>query len=121
MNKSEIVILLTPRIWNPADPEGTNCLPTTKTAIDTATRTTQKIELGADRRFIDGLLGGRIYYDTPHRADKLQARDPGKNPYTHTVKSGENFWTISKLYYKSGRYYKALWDANKKQSPPPTA
>jgi type IV pilus secretin PilQ/predicted competence protein len=112
--KREVVILLTPRIWNPADPEGTNCLPTTKTAIDMATRVTQKIELGADRAPKDGLLGGRFYYDTPARADRLQARDPGKNPYTHKVQSGENFWTISRLYYKSGRYYMALWDANKK-------
>jgi type IV pilus secretin PilQ/predicted competence protein len=112
--KSEVVILLTPRLWNPADPEGTNCLPTTKTAMDTSVRTSQKIELGSDRPFRDGLLGGRLYYDTPGRAERLEATDPGKNPYTHTVKSGENFWTISRLYYKSGRYYMALWNANKK-------
>jgi type IV pilus secretin PilQ/predicted competence protein len=112
--KSEVVILLTPRIWNAADPEGLNCAPTPKTALDTATRVSQKIELGADRPFRDGILGGRLYYDTPNRADRLQATDPGKNPYTHTVKSGENFWTISKLYYRSGRYYMALWSANKK-------
>ena len=117
--KKEFVILLTPRIWNPTDPEGTNCAPTTKTAIDASTRVTQKIELGSDRPFKDGLLGGRLYYDTPHRADKLQARDPINKPYTHTVKSGENFWTISRLYYKSGRYYKALWAANQKKVPAP--
>jgi hypothetical protein len=113
--KSEVVILLTPRIWNAADPEGLNCAPTPKAAFDTATRVSQKIELGADRPPKDGLLGGRFYYDTPGRADRLQANDPGKNPYMHTVKSGENFWTISKLYYRSGRYYMALWSANKKQ------
>ncbi len=28
------------------------------------------------------------------------------------MQSGENFWTISKDYYGSGRYYKALWKAN---------
>ena len=117
--KTEVVILLTPRIWNAADPEGLNCAPTTKTSLDTAARVTQKIELGADRPPKDGLLGGRLYYDTPGRADRLQARDPGKNPYRHTVKGGENFWTISKLYYRSGRYYMALWDANKKTIPAP--
>jgi outer membrane protein, multidrug efflux system len=37
----------------------------------------------------------------------------GQFPYTHTVRSGENFWTISLLYYRSGRYGKALWAANK--------
>jgi nucleoid-associated protein YgaU len=31
----------------------------------------------------------------------------------HVVKSGENFWTISRLYYGSGRFYKALWAANR--------
>jgi Bacterial type II and III secretion system protein/LysM domain len=117
--KSEVVILLTPRIWNPNDPEGMNCAPTTKTAMDTATRVTQKIELGSDRPFRDGLLGGRLYYDTPLRAERLAAKDPGKNPYTHTVQSGENFWTISRRYYRSGRYYKALWAANKKMIPAP--
>ncbi len=117
--KSEVVVLLTPRIWNAADPEGLNCAPTPKTALDTATRVSQKIELGADRPFKDGLLGGRLYYDTPRRADRLQANDPGKNPYMHTVKSGENFWTISRLYYKSGRYYMALWAANKQKVPAP--
>lgn len=33
-------------------------------------------------------------------------------PELHVVQSGENFWTISKDYYGSGRYYKALWKAN---------
>jgi nucleoid-associated protein YgaU len=30
----------------------------------------------------------------------------------HVVERGENFWTISRLYYSSGRYYRALWKAN---------
>ena len=30
----------------------------------------------------------------------------------HTVRRGENFWSISQHYYGSGRYYKALWAAN---------
>lgn len=34
------------------------------------------------------------------------------SPIKHTVQSGENFWTISRDYYGSGRYYKALWSAN---------
>ena len=113
VHKREIVVLLTPRIWNAADPEGLNCAPTSKTSLDMAARSSQKIELGADRPFRDGLLGGRLYYDTPNRADRLIATDPGKKPYYHTVRSGENFWTISKLYYRSGRYYMALWAANK--------
>ncbi|MGE5754631.1 MAG: LysM peptidoglycan-binding domain-containing protein [Planctomycetaceae bacterium] len=37
----------------------------------------------------------------------------------HVVQSGENFWTISRLYYGSGRYYLALWKANSRLVPAP--
>ena len=30
------------------------------------------------------------------------------DPQPHVVQPGENFWTISKYYYSSGRFYKAL-------------
>ncbi|WP_422926788.1 LysM peptidoglycan-binding domain-containing protein [Singulisphaera sp. PoT] len=41
--------------------------------------------------------------------------DPDRiQPEEHVVRSGENFWTISREYYRSGRYYKALWKANQK-------
>ena len=30
----------------------------------------------------------------------------------HKVEQNENFWTISRMYYNSGRYYRALWKAN---------
>lgn len=33
-------------------------------------------------------------------------------PIEHIVQSGENFGTISKLYYGTLRYYRALWKAN---------
>ena len=39
------------------------------------------------------------------------------DPVRHRVRSGENFWTISQLYYGSGRYYKALWEANRDRVP----
>jgi nucleoid-associated protein YgaU len=35
----------------------------------------------------------------------------------HLVERGENFWTISRLYYNSGRYYRALWKANSERYP----
>ncbi len=38
-------------------------------------------------------------------------------PVPHVVQRGENFWTISRLYYGSGRYYKALWAANRGNVP----
>jgi nucleoid-associated protein YgaU len=39
------------------------------------------------------------------------------DPILHTVQEGENFWTISRRYYGSARYYLALHDANKKVVP----
>ena len=41
----------------------------------------------------------------------------GQYPYIHTVRGGENFGTISLLYYRSSRYAKALWAANKDAVP----
>jgi nucleoid-associated protein YgaU len=35
----------------------------------------------------------------------------------HVVEPNENFWTISRLYYSSGRYYRALWKANADKYP----
>ncbi len=34
-------------------------------------------------------------------------------PVPHVVQRGENFWTIARLYYGTGRYWKALWSANR--------
>jgi nucleoid-associated protein YgaU len=48
----------------------------------------------------------------PVRADQAGDLDHIE-PVTHRVQRGENFWTISKDYYGSGRYYKALWSANR--------
>jgi nucleoid-associated protein YgaU len=38
-------------------------------------------------------------------------------PVLHRVQPGENFWTISRTYYHSERYYKALHAANGRQVP----
>ena len=35
----------------------------------------------------------------------------------HLVERGENFWTISRQYYNSGRYHRALWKANADRYP----
>ena len=35
----------------------------------------------------------------------------------HRVEGRENFWDISRMYYSSGRYYRALWKANEDQVP----
>ena len=44
---------------------------------------------------------------TPSRSD------PTEDGTIHVVRKGENFWTISRYHYASGRFYKALWDANR--------
>lgn len=54
---------------------------------------------------------GRVVPTQPEgRADRVEA-------VYHQVASGENFWTISRLFYGSGRYYMALWGANKQTVP----
>ncbi len=40
-------------------------------------------------------------------------------PLLHKVQKGENFWTISRLYYRSGRFWQALWKANEDLVPDP--
>ena len=73
--------------------------------IDTKTE-----QLSAIVRTYQTLGGGVVTISTP-------ADFHGQFPYTHTVRAGENFWTISLLYYRSSRYGKALWEANKDAVP----
>ena len=73
--------------------------------IDTKTE-----QLSAIVNTYQALGGGVLTISTP-------ADFHGQYPYIHTVRSGENFWTISLLYYRSGRYGKALWAANKNAVP----
>jgi multidrug efflux system outer membrane protein len=73
--------------------------------IDTKTE-----QLAAIVNTYQALGGGVLTISTP-------ADFHGQFPYTHTVRGGENFWTISLLYYRSGRYCKALWAANKNAVP----
>jgi outer membrane protein, multidrug efflux system len=73
--------------------------------IDTKTE-----QLSAIVNTYQALGGGVVTISTP-------ADFHGQYPYIHTVRSGENFWTISLLYYRSGRYGKALWAANKDAVP----
>jgi nucleoid-associated protein YgaU len=43
--------------------------------------------------------------------------DRGIEPQPHVVRPGENFWSISQDYYHSGRFYYALWAANRARVP----
>jgi multidrug efflux system outer membrane protein len=73
--------------------------------IDTKTE-----QLAAIVKTYQALGGGVVTISTPPDFH-------GQFPYTHTVRSGENFWTIALLYYRSGRYGRALWAANKDAVP----
>lgn len=59
---------------------------------------------------------------TPTPAPTLGADDRDRDrdrveTVPHVVRRGENFWTISQLYYGSGRFYKALAAANDRAGP----
>jgi NodT family efflux transporter outer membrane factor (OMF) lipoprotein len=71
---------------------------------------TKSEQLAAIVNTYQALGGGVVTISTP-----LDFR--GQFPYSHTVRAGENFWTISLLYYRSSRYCKALWAANKNAVP----
>ncbi len=71
---------------------------------------TKAEQLSAIVKAYQALGGGVLSISTP-------ADFQGQFPYTHTVRNGEDFWTISLLYYRSGRYCKALWADNKNLVP----
>ena len=49
----------------------------------------------------------------PPRRPRPPTREEGKiDTVLHKVERGENFWSIARLYYPSGRYYRALWKYN---------
>jgi nucleoid-associated protein YgaU len=68
----------------------------------------------------------RPYRDTPHKTVTDTSSPAASKPkgvreegtmdtVLHKVERGENFWTIARLYYPSGRYYRALWKYNSNQ------
>jgi nucleoid-associated protein YgaU len=61
--------------------------------------------------------------ESPSRGSRLpnqlgsEVESPRVEAVPHIVERDENFWTISRLYYSSGRYYRALWKANAQKYP----
>jgi nucleoid-associated protein YgaU len=53
----------------------------------------------------------------PQRTGRGGERIDRVEAVPHVVERLENFWTISRLYYGSGRFYKALWAANRNTVP----
>jgi nucleoid-associated protein YgaU len=63
-------------------------------------------------------LGTAVRSIRPSGGSRTDAGSSRVEPTLHVVERGENFWTISRLYYGSGRrYYRALWKANFQKYP----
>src|SRR5262249_992898 len=66
---------------------------------------------GKNRSF-DSLRGGAAVAAAAGALAVAGAEEDKVESLPHVVARGENFWTISRKYYGSGRYYMALWKAN---------
>ena len=56
-------------------------------------------------------LGSRL-----PKESESEVESPRVEAVPHVVERGENFWTISRLLLRLGRYYRALWKANAQSS-----
>jgi nucleoid-associated protein YgaU len=81
-------------------------IPGTRSIVSTPSNSESELNPPSPPRFADG----------PRPTSDLDDADQFE-PVLHTVQAGENFWTISRLYYKSTRYYRALHAANASQVP----
>ncbi len=175
--RRELIVMLTPRIWNPAGPMGAGAIPsvncptpmiglaspgagledgraapaapaTSSAAAQPAFTVAGSTPANDPKRLIVPLRTTPALTPTgaetstapapasrsvplskvdrdpaltraTYTEERRTSRHPGRAPVEHTVQHGENFWTISKRYYGSGRYYKALWAANRDQVPAP--
>src|SRR5271157_4218102 len=65
-----------------------------------------------------GRSGEGANSDAARAGTRLLARGEGRlETVLHRVEGRENFWDISRMYYNSGRYYRALWKANEDKVP----
>lgn len=96
--------------------------------LDPATALTPLPNRGMKGIPTQGPLGGRTTVPTvpmpraaasTTRGGESRTGDAALEALPHVVQRGENFYTISRLYYGSGRYWKALWSANRDVSPQP--
>ena len=71
---------------------------------------------GDDPASNDAPARSRIAEGPALRDEPTSAAGQGRTAL-HTVQADENYWTISKQFYGSGRYYKALHKANAGQVP----
>ena len=84
LGKRELVVLLTPHIWRPNIPP-----------------------VPPPHGGIAPLVGpGGPVASAPAPA-------AGATAVVHVVREGEDLWSIAKKHYGSGRYFQAIWDANR--------
>ena len=67
----------------------------------------------------DSTVGGRrpAAAATPGPQPRAASHSERVAATDHVVERGENNWTISRQYYNSGRYHRALWKANEAKYP----
>jgi nucleoid-associated protein YgaU len=121
-------VLLTPRIWNPAPlMHGPTVAPLAPSVPPPPVAPPGSVSPlarngGASLRGTDRVLASRpaairdpslrpVHFEQV----KAPVSDGGmpRGTRRHLVRTGENFWTISRSYYGTGRYYLALWSANR--------
>jgi nucleoid-associated protein YgaU len=64
------------------------------------------------RRTSPEITSDELFAAADREPEDLVAPPSSVGAISHVVRSGENFWTIAKRYYGSGRFYRALWKAN---------
>ena len=140
-NKRELIVLLTPHIWQqgcgpvPVEPIGPVAGLGEKRngRAGSSDEAWVATDLGRDRvrpmerrprrpddagrmpPTLDRSLPAAAHAGASDSGDRRASfeRRAGSVPPQHVVAQGENFWTISRRYYGSGRYYLALWDMNR--------
>ena len=86
-------------------------------AADSANATGNEWVVLPNRRGLEPKSTEETPASAPAADKSLSSRRPTsvdlEGTVAHVVKQGENFWTISRDYYGTGRFYKALWQANR--------
>ena len=106
--KTELIVLLTPHIWTQNPALAANC-PT-------------PLASNAGGKPAKGKGSDPLVLRTSMSLDAEKPASPrwgADGPRVHVVAKGENYWTISRDYYRTGRYYLGLWAANQGLTPTP--
>jgi general secretion pathway protein D len=138
LGKRELVVLLTPHIYrpnlppSPAPPGGIVPPPTgvVPPAVSSAPPPLVDSRRGQEPAGAVIRAGFDVVHPSPSPSASPRSA-PAQEPATarassgplqrHVVRQGEDLWSIAKLHYGSGRYYQALWYANRDRVSSPEA